>query len=68
MNKILLDQIIIIKALYILDEAYKNRPTDFITKEMLERLPELKTQEMTRLILLEKKLKDEGIELENINW
>ena len=38
MNKMLLDQEIIVKALYILGEAYDNKPNDFITKEMLERL------------------------------
>ena len=52
MNKTILDQEIIVKALYILGEAYDNKPTDFITKEMLERLPELKKQEMRKLILL----------------
>ena len=46
MNKILLDQEIIVKALYVLGEAYNNKPNDFITKEMLERLPELKDKEM----------------------
>ena len=52
MNKDILDQEIIVKALYILGETYDNKPTDFITKEMLERLPELKKQEMRKLILL----------------
>lgn len=56
MNKILLDQTIIVKALYILTEVF-DKPNDFITKEMLERLPELKNQEMTKLTLLERQLK-----------
>ena len=59
MNKILLDQEIIVKALYILGEAYDNKPNDFITKEMLERLPELKDKEMTKLALLARKFDDE---------
>ena len=45
MNKILLDQTIIVKALYILTEVF-SKPNDFITKEMWERIPELKEQEM----------------------
>lgn len=57
MNKILLDQTIIVKALYILTEVF-DKPNDFITKEMWERLPELKSQEMTKLTLLEKQLGD----------
>ena len=56
MNKILLDQTIIVKALYILTEVF-SKPNDFITKEMWERLPELKKQEMAKLTLLEEKLK-----------
>ena len=63
MNKILLDQEIIVKALYILGEAYNNRPNDFITKEILERLPELKDKEMTKLALLARTL-DDGYTLE----
>lgn len=58
MNKILLDQTIIVKALYILTEVF-NEPNNFITKEMLERLPELKNQEMTKLTLLERQLKND---------
>ena len=58
MNKILLDQTIIVKALYILAVAY-DKPNNFITKEMLERLPELQNQEMTKLTLLERQLEDE---------
>ena len=57
MNKILLDQTIIVKALYILTEVF-DKPNDFITKEMRERIPELKKQEMTKLTLLEKQLED----------
>lgn len=57
MNKILLDQTIIVKALYILTEVFY-KPNDFITKEMWERIPELKNQEMTKLTLLEKQLGD----------
>ena len=57
MNKILLDQTIIVKALYILTEMF-DKPNDFITKEMRERIPELKKQEMTKLTLLEKQLED----------
>ena len=59
MNKMLLDQEIIVKALYILGEAYDNKPNDFITKEMLERLPELKNQEMNKLVLLARRFDDE---------
>ena len=59
MNKILLDQEIIVKALYVLGEAYDNKPNDFITKEILERLPELKNQEMNKLVLLARKFDDE---------
>ena len=59
MNKMLLDQEIIVKALYILGEAYGNKPNDFITKEMLERLPELKNQEMNKLVLLARRFDDE---------
>ena len=55
MNKILLDQTIIVKALYILTEVF-DKPNDFITKEMWERIPELKKQEMTKLTLLERQL------------
>ena len=57
MNKILLDQTIIVKALYILTEMF-DKPNDFITKEMWKRIPELKKQEMTKLTLLEKQLED----------
>ena len=56
MNKTILDQEIIVKALYMLGEIYDNKPTDFITKEMLERLPELQEREMIKLILLGGKL------------
>lgn len=55
MNKILLGQTIIVKALYILTEVF-DKPNDFITQEMWERIPELKKQEMTKLTLLEKQL------------
>lgn len=56
MNKILLDQTIIVKALYILTEVF-DKPNDFITKEMWQRLPKLKNQEIDKLILLERQLK-----------
>lgn len=59
MNKILLDQTIIVKALYILAESC-DKPSDFITKEMLERLPGLQNQEMTKLALLERKLENDS--------
>lgn len=59
MNKILLDQTIIVKALYILTEVF-SKPNDFITKEMWERIPELKEQEMIKLTLLEGQLKNES--------
>ena len=58
MNKILLDQTIIVKALYILTEVF-DKPNDFITPEMWDRIPKLKNQEMTKLTLLERQLKDE---------
>lgn len=54
-EKMVLDQEIIVKALYILSEVI-TKPSDFITKEMLDRLPELKKQEQTKLIMLEKGL------------
>lgn len=60
MNKLLLDQTIIVKALYILDTMY-NKPDNFINEEMLKRLPELKKQEMTKLALLEKQLGEEDL-------
>ena len=59
MNKILLDQTIIVKALIILTEVF-DKPNEFITKEMWERLPDLKNKEMTKLTLLERELKDES--------
>lgn len=55
MNEFLLDQSIIVKALYILAEVIKE-PNDFITKEMIERLPALQKKEMTKLTILEKQL------------
>lgn len=57
MNNILLDQTIIVKALYILTKVF-DKPNDFITKEMWERIPELKNQEMTKLTLLEKTIEE----------
>lgn len=59
MNKILLDQTIIVKALFIITEVF-NEPNNYITKEMWERIPELTNQEMTKLILLERKLGNES--------
>lgn len=56
MNKILLDQTIIVKALYVLTEVFK-APNDFITAEMMERIPALKELEMMKLTLLERQLK-----------
>lgn len=53
MEKLVLDQEIIVKALYILGEVI-TEPSDFITKEMLDRLPELKKQEQMKLVMLEK--------------
>ena len=53
MGKMVLDQEIIVKALYILGEVIAE-PSDFITKEMLDRLPELKKQEQMKLVMLEK--------------
>ena len=52
-EKMVLDQEIIVKALYILGEVI-TKPNDFITKEMLDRLPELKKQEQMKLVMLEK--------------
>ena len=52
MEKLVLDQEIIVKALYILGEVI-TKPCDFITKEMLDRLPELKKQEQMKLVMLE---------------
>ncbi len=56
MNKILLDQTIIVKALYVLTEVF-DKPNDFITAEMMERIPALKELEMMKLTLLERQLK-----------
>lgn len=53
LEKMVLDQEIIVKALYILGEVI-TKPSDFITKEMLDRLPELKKQEQLKLVMLEK--------------
>jgi hypothetical protein len=53
LEKMVLDQEIIVKALYILGEVI-TKPSDFITKEMLDRLPELKKQEQMKLVMLEK--------------
>ena len=53
LEKLVLDQEIIVKALYILGEVI-TKPNDFITKEMLDRLPELKKQEQMKLVMLEK--------------
>ena len=53
LEKMVLDQEIIVKALYILGEVI-TKPNDFITKEMLDRLPELKKQEQLKLVMLEK--------------
>lgn len=53
LEKMVLDQEIIVKALYILGEVI-TKPNDFITKEMLDRLPELKKQEQMKLVMLEK--------------
>ena len=53
LEKMVLDQEIIVKALYILGEVI-TEPSDFITKEMLDRLPELKKQEQMKLVMLEK--------------
>lgn len=53
LEKMALDQEIIVKALYILGEVI-TKPSDFITKEMLDRLPELKKQEQLKLVMLEK--------------
>ena len=53
LEKMVLDQEIIVKALYILGEVI-TEPSDFFTKEMLDRLPELKKQEQLKLVMLEK--------------
>lgn len=53
LEEIKLDQEIIVKALYILGEVI-TKPSDFITKEMLDRLPELKKKEQMKLVMLER--------------
>ncbi len=53
LEKMVLDQEIIVKSLYILGEVI-TKPNDFFTKEMLDRLPELKKQEQMKLVMLEK--------------
>ena len=58
MNSFVLDQTIIVKALYILTEVF-NKPNEFITQEMWDRLPKLKVQEMFKLTLLEKEIGNE---------
>lgn len=58
MKKILLDQEIITRSLFVIQEMIKE-PDEMFTKEMLNRLPELIKQEMTKTILLEKQLKKE---------
>ena len=57
MKSLLLDQTIIVKALTIL-EAMKMKPSEFITQEMLNRLPALTKSEMTKLVILEQQLKE----------
>lgn len=56
MKKILLDHEIITRSLFVIQEMIKE-PDEMFTKEMLNRLPELIKQEMTKTILLEKQLK-----------
>lgn len=55
MNKILLDQQIIVKGLYLLKE-FVSEKSNFINDEEKMRLPELTEQEMLKLIILEKEL------------
>lgn len=54
LDEIKLDQEIIVKALYILEQVI-TQPSDFFTREMLDRLPKTKQNEMQKLVLLEKR-------------
>lgn len=56
LEEILLDQEIIVKSLYILEQVI-TEPSEFITKEMLDRLPKLKEKEQMKLVMLEKGVK-----------
>ena len=53
LEEIKLDQEIIVKSLYILEQVI-TEPSDFITKEMLDRLPKLKEKEQMKLVMLER--------------
>lgn len=53
-EQMILDQEIICKSLKIV-EAMELEPSDFFTKEMLDRLPQLSKIETEKLVLLEEK-------------
>ena len=57
MNKILLDQEIIARALRLAIVVCDNKPNDLFTQEMIDRLPELSKQETLKVVMLEEKLK-----------
>lgn len=59
MNKFLLDQEIIVRALELAIAFCDNKQNDLFTQEMIDRLPELSKRETTKLVLLERQLKDE---------